>query len=176
MKSINVQWFIFGFAAMLLLSSCGAKRQASQLLDHKNLLNTIATGKASPEEKLDALAGSVTTMMHESLKIANPKKGVNYVTQFAGDNTQAIDKILNDVGTWQKELSGIEKAALALKMTQKPYTRDLLALIPKFQRKYKQIAFVGKLTKRLKSRLFNVGMDKLGGKILDKIGNEEEEE
>ncbi len=174
MKLIQIKWLMLGFAAVLLLSGCGAKRQASQLLNHKNLLNAIATGNAGPEEKLDALVGSFTGMMHEGLRIANPKKGVNYVTQFGNDNTQAIEKILGEVGDWQKGLSGIEKATLALRMAQKPYAKEVFELIPKFQRKYKQISFVGKMTKKLKSRLMgSVGLDNLGGKLLEKIGGNE---
>lgn len=172
MKLIQIKWLMLGLAAMLLLSSCGSKRQASQLLNHQNLLNKIAMGDAGPEEKLDALVGSFTGMMHESLKIANPKKGVNYVTQFGNANTQSIDKIFKDVGEWQKGMSGIEKAGLFLRMTQKPYAKEVMELIPKFQRKYKQISFVAKMTKKLKSRVFGDGLNALGGKLLDKIGNE----
>lgn len=162
MKYLNL---IFVLAAgVMLLSSCGATRQANQLLEHNQILTALAgDATVTPEEKLDVLMTSMTGMMHEGMRIVNPKKGVNYVTQFGSQNSKAIDQILREVGTWQKDMGSVERIALGARMLQKPYAKDALDLIPKFVRKYQQVTFVTRTTKKLKSNLIGLGKSKLGG-------------
>jgi len=145
------------------LSSCGATRQANQLLEHQQILTKMASDTTfTPEEKFDVMMGSMTAMMHEGMRIANPKKGVNYVTKFGNQNAKSIDAILNEFAGWQKEMGSAERVAFGLGMLQKPYAREALDLIPKFVRKYQQIAFVTRTTKRIKSGIVGFGKSKLG--------------
>jgi len=166
MKYLNLLFALV--AGVLLLSSCGATRQANQLLKHNQILTLMAGNTtATPEEKMDVLMMSMTDMMHEGMRIVNPKKGVNYVTKFGSQNTKAIDQILNEVSVWQKNMGPVERIALGTRMVQKPYAKDALDLIPKFVRKYKQVAFVTRTSKKLKSNLIGLGTSKLGlGDIL----------
>ncbi len=163
MKLINIQWLVIVAASVFLLSSCGATRQANQLLQHQEILTAIASDTtATPEEKLDILMTNMTGMMHEGMRIANPKKGVGYVTKFGSQNTASIEKILNEVSTWQRGMGSVERIALGARMLQKPYARDAFELIPKFVRKYQRIAFVTRTTKKLSSSVIGFGLDRIG--------------
>jgi len=160
MKSINkLTYFILLFAAGFLLSSCNAK-QSKQLLQHKNALSAIANNKnAAPQEKLDVMMTNMVGMMHEGMRIVNPKKGAGYVSRFGKENNASISQIIKEVGAWQQNMGTAEKLAFGAQMLRKPYAKDALELIPKFVRKYKQIAFVGKTVGSLKSKV-------LGGDML----------
>ena len=166
MKSINFLHFsILALSASLLFSSCAAK-QANQLLKHKNELSAMANNKnASPQQKLDVLMTNMVGMMHEGMRIANPKKGVSYVSKFGKENNTSINSIIKEVGAWQKNMTTAEQLAFGAQLLRKPYAKDALELIPKFVRKYKQIAFVGKTFNNLKSTVLGGNM---GGDLLEK--------
>lgn len=163
MKLIHLNWILALLAGVILLSSCGATRQANQLLEHQQILAKMAGDTTfTPEEKFDVLMGSMTSMMHEGMRIANPKKGVNYVTKFGAQNAKSIDVILNEFTGWQKKMAPAERIAFSATMLQKPYAREALDLIPKFVRKYQQVTFVTRTTKRIKSGIIGFGRSKLG--------------
>lgn len=163
MKLIHLNWVLALVAGVILLSSCGATRQANQLLEHQNILAKMAIDTTfTPEEKFDVMMGSMTSMMHEGMRIVNPKKGANYVTKFGSQNAKSIDSILNEFTAWQKEMGPAERVAFGVGMLQKPYAREALDLIPKFVRKYQQITFVTRTTKRIKSGIVGFGKSKLG--------------
>lgn len=160
MKIVNsIKLAGLAMITVFLLSSCGAK-QANQLLKHQTELEAIANNKsASPEQKMDVLMANMVTMMHEGMRIANPKKGVKYVSQFGKENGKVTNLIFNEFSDWQKNMSTSEKLAMGGRMLTKPYMKDALTLIPKFVRKYKQIAFVSKTVGGLKQKL-------MGGNLL----------
>ncbi len=163
MKLIHLNVVLALLAGVLLLSSCGATRQANQLLEHQQILAKMASDTTyTPEEKFDVLMGSMTSMMHEGMRIVNPKKGVNYVTRFGNQNAKSIDGILNEFATWQKSMGPAERIAFSAGMLQKPYAREALDLIPKFVRKYQQVTFVTRTTKRIKSGIIGFGKSRLG--------------
>lgn len=170
MKLIHLNGILALLAGVILLSSCGATRQANQLLEHQQILARMASDTTvTPEEKFDVLMGSMTGMMHEGMRIVNPKKGVNYVTKFGSQNAQSIDAILNEFMTWRQEMDPVERIAFGASMLQKPYAREALDLIPKFVRKYQQVKFVARTTKRVKSGIVGFGKGALGD-ILRKQG------
>jgi len=158
MKSTNILSFsILILAAGILFSGCNAK-QSKQLLQHKNVLSAIAGNKnASPEKKLDVMMTNMVSMMHEGMRIVNPKKGVDYVSRFGKDNNASIGQIIKEVGAWQQNMNTAQKLAFGAQMLRKPYAKEALELIPKFVRKYKQIAFVTKTVNNLQSSVLGGG-------------------
>jgi len=163
MKLIHLNWILALLAGVILLSSCGATRQTNQLNEHQQILAKMAGDTTvTPEEKFDVMMMSMTGMMHEGMRIVNPKKGVNYVTKFGNQNAKSVDAILNEFGAWQKKMGPAERIAFGVGMLQKPYAREALDLIPKFVRKYKQITFVTRTTKRMKQGIVGFGKSKLG--------------
>jgi len=146
----------------ILLSSCGASRQATRLDNHKSKLTLLASSDKAPEEKLDIMMSDFTNMMHESLDILNPKKGVAYVKLYGKQNETAIRSIMDQVGIIPEQLNTLQMIEFALGLTSKPYMKDFIDLLPRFQRRYNQIAFVLGLTGKLKDGLLNLGLKSLG--------------
>jgi hypothetical protein len=139
----------FLLMALLLGTSC-SQRYANRLANHRNTLSQMASSKtATHEQKMDALANSLVTMMHESLDLINPKKSVQYVQDYANQNEASINAIFKDLDGWQNSMNPAEKLSFALNATKKPYTKDLVSLLPRFEKKFKTIAFVGRLTGKL---------------------------
>lgn len=146
----------------ILLSSCGASRQAARLAEHQTMLSNLAASDKSPEEKLDIMMSNFTEMMHQSLDILNPKKGVAFVKSYTSQNSDAINAIMNQVGSIPEGKSTLQMIEFALSLTNKPYMKDFMDLLPRFQRRYNQINFVLGLTGKIKDGLLNLGLKSLG--------------
>lgn len=149
------------FTALFCGLACGTARQAKQLSFHQNQLARTVTAQIPPEQKLDTLATSFVTMMDQGLKILNPKKGLAYVTQYSQENEKSIDALLLQIGAWQREMKTMEKITYGLRLIQKPYAKEFIDLIGKFERKYQQVKFVSKLSKKVKAGLLDAGMKEL---------------
>ena len=146
---------LWSFLGLTLLSCSGA-RHSQQLSNHQNLLQDYSQGNMPTEKKIDALATSFIKMMNESMDILNPKKGVAYVKKYNEQNGAAIDTILKEIDAWQENMDTVEKISFVAGMLQKPYTRELFELVPKFERKFRQIQFVMDLTSKFKKGLGNL--------------------
>ena len=159
MKNIS-SYLVLSFCA-ILLTSCAGVRQAKQLAAHQSLLSDYSSGNMPTEEKIDALATSLVKMMNESMSILNPKKGVAYVKKYNDQNGKSIDLIFKEIAGWQEKMNTVEKISFVASMLQKPYTKELIELIPKFERKYRQVKFIMNLTGKVKK-----GLGGLTGKAL----------
>ncbi len=160
-KYIKIKTGISILVLLLLSTSCG-KQYLNRLAAHQNLLSQTAINKMmSPEEKMDVLANSFVNMMHESLDVLNPKKGTQFIQDFAKQNEKSIDAIFKDIAKWQSNMTDMEKVTLGLKMIRKPYARKLIELVPRFERKFNNIALASRLTGKLKNGLINLGKQKL---------------
>lgn len=148
--------------AILLTTGCASRKQGKWLDSHYQLLQKAANSKISPEEKLDILANSYTTMMHQSLNFVNPKKGVKFAKEYTRQNEKNIEKILKELGTWRKDMGTMEHIAFGLKMTNKPYAKDLVDLFPRFKRKFKLYSKVISLSGKVGKGLIGLGGRKLG--------------
>lgn len=161
MKTIYLNLGIL-FLAIFLSSGCASRKQGKWLDSHYQLLQKAANSNISPEEKLDILANSYTSMMHQSLNFVNPKKGVKFAKQYAEQNDKNIGKILKSLGAWQEDMGTMELIALGLKMSKKPYTKDLIELFPRFKRKFKMYSKVISLSGKVGKGLIGLGGRKLG--------------
>lgn len=130
----------------LLLSSCAVSKQKGWLAEHQRQLTKAATDtRMSKEQKLDILGTSLADMMHQSLDFLNPKKGISFAQSYANANNDNIAKIVDDLSPWINNLNTIESIALGAQLIKKPYTKDLIDLVPRFRRKYKQYQAVSRL-------------------------------
>ena len=94
------------------LSSCSAGKRATRLANHQAVMSRVAGSKSiNPEQKLDTLITSFVGMMNEALNIANPKKGVQYVKKYSGDNQQNIRQIVEDRHVAQTTYRRYDKAS-----------------------------------------------------------------
>ena len=161
-KTYNRYTILLAILIPIVMTSCGASRQAARLDTHKSMLTKLSESDKTPEEKLDVMMSDFTKMMHESLDILNPKKGVAFVKQYGIQNEKAIQSILDEVSIIPEQLNTFQMIEFALGLTSKPYMGDFIELLPRFQRRYNQIAFVFGLTGKLKDGLLNLGLKSLG--------------
>ena len=149
-------------SSALLFTGCASKKQGKWLDAHYQLLNKAANSNISPEKKMDILAQSYTDMMHQSLNFVNPEKAVKYAKTYSQQNDANITKILKDVGAWQKGMGTIEAIAQGVKMTRKPYTKDMVELFPRFRKKFKTYAVIMALSGKVRKGVLNLGGTKMG--------------
>jgi hypothetical protein len=129
----------------LLFSNCASMKQNRWLKNHHQYLTQLAASNQSAEQKLDGLLADYVAFMKEDLKFIDPRKGVKYVKKYHDQNQAAMSRILRESEQWQGKLNTVDKLALGVRMTQKPYLKDLIDLAPKFKSKYKQYAFAVKM-------------------------------
>ncbi len=162
-KMRNIHFCLTILLSVVLLSTgCASKKQGKWLDAHYQLLERAANSNISPERKMDILAESYTKMMHQSLNFVNPKKAVAYAKTYSQQNEQNIDKILKELGGWQKDMTLADKVSMGLKMTKKPYTKDMVDLFPRFRRKFKTYGVIMALSGKVRKSIFNFGGKKLG--------------
>lgn len=152
-----------------LLSSCGASKRLQQLNFHSDTLSKAAASAASGPEKVDALGISFVKMMDEALSIKNPRKGVDYVKKYADQNESSLNAIFKSLESSQKDMNPIERVNYATSLLKKPYAKDLVRLVPKFERKFKQVEFIAGLAGKMKGGIGGaifkgIGKNLLGGK------------
>ena len=146
----------FPFFGLLLIlsisigsSGCAGIRMKKLLSTHQSALSKAANNNAPSEEKFDVLATSFTRVLDEAISFTNPKRSLKYVQQYASQNKTAIDLITKNSSDYINEMSDAQKILFATSLARKPYTKELIANIPKFERKVGQkitaIRFLGKL-------------------------------
>lgn len=147
---------LFPFFGLFLIISvsigstgCAGIRMNKLLNTHQSALLKAATNNISPQEKFDVLATSFTRVLDEAISFTNPKRSLKYVQQYAEQNKKSIDLITASSGDYITKMSDAEKIIFATSLARKPYTKELIANIPKFERKVGQklaaIRFLGKL-------------------------------
>ena len=151
------------FSGLLLVaqSGCAAWQQHKWLASHRNALKRLEASNLSAEQKLDGLVQNYVLLMQEGLRFVNPVKGAKYLQQYHDQNLGTIEKILHSTEKWQSGLNTMDALALGVRTAKKPYIGQLVDLVPKFKQKYKQYAFIVKLTGRITG-----GLTKFAGKAL----------
>ena len=144
---------IFGLFLIISLSigssGCAGVKMKKLLSTHQSALLKAATNKVPPQEKFDVLATSFTRVLDEAISFTNPKRSIKFVQAYADQNKKSIDLITASSSDYINTLSDTEKILFATSLARKPYTKQLIANIPKFERKVGQkltaIRFLGKL-------------------------------
>ncbi len=159
------KFFFYSFLFLsigFLSSGCAMKNQVDWLGEHSQILKRAATSNSmSQDDKFDALANSYVKMMHQSLNFTNPKKGLEFARQYSQQNSNDIDVILKGLKGWKKDMGALEGIAFGVQLVTKPYFKDLIALYPRFQRKYRMYSAVSDLSGRVKNGLMDLGGSKL---------------
>lgn len=150
---------------IFLLSSCATSKHGKWLGEHSSMLNAALSGQQTSEQKLDILAQSFTTLMHQSLNHIDPRKAVGYVKSYSTENQASIDHLLVDINKAYSGMDVMETIAFGLSLSQKPYFKDFIDLFPRFVNKFNQLNSVINLSNKIKSGVM--------GKVGDKLGLEE---
>ena len=152
---------LFSGLLMVTESGCAAWQQHKWLSSHRNTLKRLEASNLSAEQKLDGLVQNYVLLMQEGLRFVNPVKGAKYLQQYHDQNLGTIEKILQSTEKWQGSLNTVDAIALGVRTAKKPYIGQLVDLVPKFKQKYKQYAFIVKLTGKVTG-----GLGKIAGKAL----------
>ncbi|MBK7939510.1 MAG: hypothetical protein IPJ82_21575 [Lewinellaceae bacterium] len=158
----KIAFFLCLTGLLLVQTGCASWKQNRWLADHNKTLKRLAESNLPPEQKLDGLVQDYVLFMNEDLKFLNPVKGVKFVQKYHDQNQRYIDKILNDTQKWQGGLNTLEKVETGVRVAKKPYIKDVVDLVPKFKKKYKQYAFIVNLTSKVVGGLTGIVGKTLG--------------
>lgn len=86
---------------------------------------------------------------------------MDYIERYTDENQKHVDVLLKEISDWQQNMNLVEKVAFGVRIMQKPYAKDFADLLPRFERKYKQVKFASRFSKRLRESLINAGMEEL---------------
>lgn len=145
--------FLLSFA--LLISSCATLQQGSNLKEHKNLLSKAAKMNENPNEQIDVLLNSLSKMMSESLDFVDPKQGLKFVTKYKNQNEKSIMSIMTNLEAWMGNMNTMDKMSTVIQIVKQENVKQFISLVPKFEKKYKQIKFFSKMADRFKGLFFN---------------------
>ena len=139
---------------VIFCSSCATLQKGSRLSEHKKNLNAAAKMVEDPNQQIDILMTSLTQMMNESLDFLDPQQGLKFVNKYKDQNEKSIQAILSNIETWMGAMAPGEKVATILGIVKEENVKEFIALVPKFEKKYKQIQFFSKISNKLKGFLF----------------------
>lgn len=145
---------IYLLSIVVFLTSCATLQQGSRLSEHKKQLSKAAKLIEDPHQQVDLLMNSLTQMMSESLDFVDPQQGLKFVNKYKEQNEQTIQLILTNLETWMSNMSTGEKMTTVLSLIKEENVKEFIALVPKFEKKYKQIQFFSKISNRLKGFFF----------------------
>jgi len=109
----------------------------------------------NPQEQIDVLLGSLVKMMSESLDFVDPKQGVKFINKYKNQNQKSITSIMSNLEAWMGNMSTVDKMSTVIDLVKEENVQQFIALVPKFEKKYKQIQFFTKMSERLKGLFFN---------------------
>lgn len=162
-SSVFYSFLILAVLSIGFTSCATAKKVAKKQAVHEDMFARILSNtNITPAARLDSMATSFVGMMSEGLRIANPKKGAEYVKGYTNRNSLSIGKVIEQYSQYHQGLSKGERVASVLSLATKPYTRDLIDLVPRFIAKYKTIKTVTSLTKKVKRNFLDIGLKELG--------------
>lgn len=142
---------LFLLLPLFLLSSCLASKMAEALKMHQQNIRQAASSRAPTAKKLDLVAETYVQVLEEALRFKTAKKAIKHVETFSKQNEKDLNALFQEIGAWTGKMSTAEALLLAGKLATRPYTRQLITLIPKFKRKVNRriqtFKFLSKLTK-----------------------------
>ena len=126
---------ILMLAATISFSSCaGAKLTKLQGI-HKTTLSNPANKRLAGEKKLDLLGETLVKVLQESIDFNSIRCSVKHVDQFSDNNSQNVEALVKDVSSWINGMSTPEKLLFAAQASKKPYAKELVNLVPQFEKK-----------------------------------------
>ncbi len=142
---------LFFLFLTLSFASCLATKMAEALAQHQLTISQAARSDQNGGDKLEIIAETYVQVLDEALRFGSAKKAIKHVDTFSQQNEKDLDTIFASINSWMGDLSTTEKLLFGGKMATRPYTRQLIQLIPKFERKVsrriKTFLFLSKLTK-----------------------------
>ena len=136
--------------------SCGTMKINKLLKVHNSVLSEVANSNMDPQEKMDVLGESFVKLINESLSFVNPKNSIKHFDQYAKVDKNEINLIMKSVEDWQEGMSSADQLFLIANLATKSYSKDLINLLPKLEKKIdrsvKTINFLSKFVSILKPK------------------------
>lgn len=145
---------IFFLAVIFLCSSCATLQQGGKLSEHKSLLNKAAKMNEDPYQQMDVLVNSLVQMMSESLDFIDPQQGIKFVNKYKNQNEKSIKSIMTNLEAWMGNMGTADKMATVFELVKDENVQQFIALVPKFEKKYKQIQFFSRMSEKMKGLFF----------------------
>ncbi len=161
---------ILSLLIMTQLSCITAKKQNAMLDGYRQDLTSALKNDVNTEQKIDILGTSLVEMMTQSLEFKSSIKAGKFVKKFGDQNADIITEIIEEV---QSSVSS--NPLLIMSLMNKPYVKDLINLIPKFEQKFKRIAWVAKIMGKVSKPLGMLNGGNTGGINLGNLLGSEEE-
>lgn len=139
---------------VIFISSCATLQKGNRLSEHKSQLSAATKLIDDPNQQIDILMTSLTQMMSESLDFLDPQQGLKFVNKYKSQNEKSIQTILSNLDTWMGAMSTPEKMTTVLSIVKEENVQKFITLLPKFEKKYKQIQFFTNISNRLKGFFF----------------------
>lgn len=127
--------FLYLVVPAVGLSSCAASKMAKYMNGHQAMLQEAIAGNLSAEEKLDVVANSFVTALEEALSYSSTKQSIKHINQYSKANEKELNILLKGLDGWVSEMSTPEKMMMLGNLASKSYTKQLIDLVPKFERK-----------------------------------------
>lgn len=138
----------------IFISSCASLQKGNRLSEHKKQLSAATKLVEDPNQQIDILMSSLTQMMSESLDFLDPQQGLKFINKYKSQNEKSIETILSNLEGWLGAMSTPEKMTTVLSLVKEENVKEFIALVPKFEKKYKQIQFFSKISTRLRGFFF----------------------
>ena len=146
---------IFLLTFVLFCTSCASLQQGSRLSDHKKQLAKAVQMNDNPQAQMDVLVASLVQMMSESLDFIDPQKGVKFVNKYKNQNEKNISSIMSNLESWMGNMDTVDKMSSVINIVKDENVQQFITLVPKFEKKYKQIQFFTKMSNRMQGLFFN---------------------
>ncbi len=124
--------------SILGMSSCANTKMAKYMEAHNTAFQNAISGNLSQEEKLDVVANSLVTALEEAMTYGTIRKSVRHIDQFSKKNEKSLNILLKDLSGWTNNMSPAEKIMMVPKIAGKSYTKRLIDVVPKFEKKVKR--------------------------------------
>ncbi|MEM7367391.1 MAG: hypothetical protein AAF587_02250 [Bacteroidota bacterium] len=132
---------------LALLSSC---QISNQLRVHKTELQRLAYNEPENRAKFDGLAKVLVTALEEASARPTTTQTVRYVQKFSNQNDRSLRQLSTDLDAWIKGMGPGQRLAFGTRALSQSYSRKLIVLVPKIQKKAKEGGFeLGALEKVL---------------------------
>lgn len=138
-----------------MCTSCASLQQGGRLSDHKKQLAKAAEMNDNPEQQIEVLMSSLVEMMSESLDFLDPQKGVKFVNKYKTQNEKNITSIMNNLESWMGNMGTVDKMSTVISIVKDENVQQFITLVPKFEKKYKQIQFFTKMSNKMQGLFFN---------------------
>ncbi|WNJ21433.1 hypothetical protein [Pontibacter sp. G13] len=124
----------FWIGLVLVLSFVQGCATSSMLRGHKSVMQNLAYGDLSAQEKFDGLAEELVNVLDEAFAMSGPVKSYKYVNKFSYQNEQEINKLTAELQGWIDDMSAADRVKLIARSASKPYSRKLMIQVPKIQK------------------------------------------